>query len=115
MPVKKKIPKALSVGEETFALHCNAAGMCPVREHVFAEGRKFSFDFAWPRFKLAVEIEGGTRFGMSRHSRGEGFERDCRKYNLAARLGWVVFRYTTQMVKEGIAITDVESYLKEIQ
>ncbi len=53
---------------------------------------------------IAIEIEGGTRFGNSRHSRGSGFERDCEKYNLATSLGWRVYRFTTAMVERGEAI-----------
>lgn len=109
MPPKTslKIPQPLSVGEETFLLHCQANHLAPVREHVFCPGRKFRFDFAWPDKMIAVEIEGGTAFGKSRHSRGKGFETDCVKYNIAARLGWRVLRFTTSMVIEGLAITYV--------
>jgi len=102
-----KIPQPLSPGEETFALHCHAHNLTPEREYKFCEGRKFAFDFAWPERLIAVEIEGGTSFGKSRHSRGNGFETDCVKYNIAARLGWKVLRYSTAMVIKGQAITDV--------
>lgn len=109
MPSISKIPQPLSLGEETFALHCKAHRLAPEREYRFCEGRKWAFDFAFPESvpPLAVEIEGGTAFGKSRHSRGAGFEADCRKYNAAARLGWLVLRYSTAMVTEGQAITDV--------
>lgn len=101
-----KIPQALSVGEETFALHCSAEGLAPTREHQFCD-RKWRFDFAWPDKKLAVEVEGGTSFGRSRHSKGDGFEKDAAKYNRAARDGWVVLRYSTRMVTDGSAIDEV--------
>jgi very-short-patch-repair endonuclease len=107
------VPKKLSLGEETFQLHCHAllAMDCfPVREFKFAKGRKWAFDFAWPDMKTAVEVEGGTAWGKSRHSRGDGFERDCRKYNAAASLGWRVFRFSTEMVVSGEAI----NFIKEI-
>jgi very-short-patch-repair endonuclease len=112
-PRRKPVPKAPSEGEETFMLHWRARhGDLPVeREYQFALPRKFRFDFAWPEERLAVEIDGGTKFGKSRHSRGEGFENDCRKLNLAAKLGWRVLRYTTAMVKSGEAIADVEGLL----
>jgi len=107
MPTVSKIPKPLSPGEECFALHCQAHNLTPEREYKFCEGRKFAFDFCWPERLIAVEIEGGTSFGKSRHSRGNGFETDCIKYNIAARLGWKVLRYSTAMVIKGQAITDV--------
>jgi len=59
-----------------------------------------------------VEIEGGTRFGKSRHSRGDGFERDARKYNAAALLGWRILRFTTAMVISGEAIDVVRGWAK---
>lgn len=105
----------LSPGEEEFALHCRAYGLTPVREYRFTPTRKFKFDFAWPDLMLAVEIEGGTRFGRSRHSRGDGFERDCVKYNLAALEGWKVLRFTTQMVHSGEAINTVREVLANIE
>ena len=107
-----RLPKELSTGEEAFADHCRIYGLAPEREYKFAPGRKWAFDFAWPDSKLAVEIEGGTRFGKSRHSRGDGFERDARKYNAAALLGWRILRFTTAMVISGEAIDVVRGWAK---
>ena len=75
----------------------------PEEEYRFLQGRRFRFDFAWPLANVAVEIEGGT-FVQGRHVTGAGFSKDCVKYNLAARDGWCVYRFTTAMVKsqEGI-------------
>lgn len=106
-----KIPKALSSGEELFALHCKSYGLQPEREYHFFMARKWAFDFAWPDRKLAVEIEGGTAFGKSRHSQGEGFANDCRKYNHAVVLGWYVLRFTTAMVTSGEAIDAVRALM----
>jgi very-short-patch-repair endonuclease len=109
------IPRILSEGEETFALHCQAylhPVDQPVREHQFCN-RKWRFDFAWPSKKVAVEVEGGTSFGKSRHSKGAGFERDAEKYNRAAREGWIVLRYSTRMVIAGDAINEVVEVLGE--
>jgi very-short-patch-repair endonuclease len=100
------IPRALSEGEETFMRDCAIEHLTPEREYRFAPEREYRFDFAWPEKKIAVEVEGGTEFGKSRHSFGAGFERDALKYNLAARLGWSVLRFTTTMVKSGEAIRE---------
>jgi very-short-patch-repair endonuclease len=105
-----KLPKALSEGEETFALHCRANGLTPEREYQFSK-RGWMFDFCWPRQKIAVEIDGGTKFGLSRHSRGDGYENDCRKLNAAAQAEWLVFRFTSEMVKSGEAINVVRKAL----
>jgi very-short-patch-repair endonuclease len=95
-----------SKGEEEFALHCRAKGLDPVREFRFAPPRRFRFDFAWPAHKVAVEIEGGTWI-QGRHNRGSSIEADFRKYNLAALKGWLVYRFTTGMVKSGEAINTI--------
>ena len=78
-------------------------------EYVFFDGRRFRFDFAWPPFLIAVEIEGGT-YSMGRHTRGSGFAKDCEKYNLAALDGWSVYRFTTGMVKDGSA----QNFMKQV-
>lgn len=103
-PIFSRIPRELSVGEETFAMHCKAYQLFPEREVELFPGRKWRFDFWFRDRGIAVEIEGGTSFGKSRHSRGEGFEADARKYNAAAMAGICVLRFTTGMVMSGEAI-----------
>lgn len=101
-----RLPKRLSPGEEALALHFRACGLEPQREYVFAPPRKFRFDFAFPEKMIAAEVDGGT-WMRGRHQTGNGFERDCEKLNLAASLGWRVFRYTTMMVMRGEAVVEV--------
>jgi very-short-patch-repair endonuclease len=101
----------MSAGEETFALHCKAYGLQPERELAFHPKRKWRFDFAFPGYRLAVEIEGGT-WARGRHSRGSGYLKDCEKYNTAAMMGWKVLRYPTQLVMDGTAIEQVREALK---
>lgn len=72
--------------------------------------RRWLFDFAWPALWLAVEIEGGTWIG-GRHVTGEGYERDCRKYNAAALLGWTVLRFTGGQVENGEALVIMTAML----
>ena len=100
--------KALSKGEEAFALHCQIESIPCIREHRFHSERKWRFDFAFPGRMLAVEVEGG--YG-GRHQRG-GFAKDIEKYNAAAKMGWRVLRYTTAMVLRGDAINDVLEILR---
>jgi very-short-patch-repair endonuclease len=95
-----------SVGEATFALHCQAYGLSPESEYRFALPRKWRFDFAFHDQRLAVEIEGGTWIN-GRHNRGSSIEADMEKYNEAAALGWKVLRFTTDQVKTGTAIDTV--------
>ena len=79
----------------------------PVTEHRFHDTRKWRFDFAWPDVNTAVEVEGGTWSG-GRHTRGAGFANDCEKYNEATRLGWRVYRFTSDMIDDGRAYAMLE-------
>jgi hypothetical protein len=87
----------------------------PEREFVFHPVRKWRFDFAWKDVKVAVEIEGVTKFGGSkaigRHQRPEGMAKDCEKYNAALDLGWVVYRFTQDLVTAS-AVEQVAAALK---
>lgn len=82
----------------------------PEREHMFMPGRRWRFDFAWPRWKVAVEVEGGLFVG-GRHTRGRQYEKDCEKYNEAAINGWLVIRVTPDMVNDGRAYTVISRAL----
>lgn len=90
--------------EEMFALHLRLYLVPePRREYRFHPTRKWAFDFAWERQKVAVEIEGGIYSG-GRHTRGSGFTRDCDKYNAAQIAGWIVLRFVDEHLKDGTAI-----------
>jgi len=67
----------------------------PELEYKFDRWRKWRFDFAWPQFHVALEVEGGI-FTGGRHSRGAGMKKDMEKYNSAAALGWRVLRIMPQ-------------------
>lgn len=77
-------------------------------EYQFAPGRRWAFDVAWPAFQIALEVEGGT-WVQGRHVRPLGFEEDCRKYNRAATLGWLVIRATTAMVRRGQVLGELRA------
>jgi very-short-patch-repair endonuclease len=67
------------------------------REYRFHPRRRWRFDFAWPRQRLAVECDGGQwapRGG--RHNS----DRDREKLNEAARLGWRVLRFSSSMLSQ---------------
>lgn len=98
--------------ERTFAFQLMAAKLPePVRELRFAPPRRWRFDFAWPDRMVAVEVEGGTWNG-GRHVRPAGFAADCQKHNTAARLGWVVLRFTGDMIESGEALQWIEEMLR---
>jgi very-short-patch-repair endonuclease len=110
MSEQVEVPRARSVGEEAFALHCRAEKLTPEREYRISDKTKHRFDFAFVEQRILVEIQGSTWTG-GRHTRGKGYEADCRKANLAVFLGWRLLRYTTEMVLAGDAINDVLALL----
>ena len=71
----------------------------PISEYTFHPERKWRFDFAWPRFKLAVEIDGGS-FTRGRHNTGMGSHLDKNKKNAAAALGWRILSFDVRHLKE---------------
>ena len=73
--------------EDGLAARIRAEGLpAPLRDLRFCS-RRWRFDFAWPDRMLALEVEGGT-YSRGRHTRPEGFERDCEKYAEATIRGW---------------------------
>ena len=57
---------------------------------------KHRFDFAWPIYKLAVEVDGGRwKPGGGRH----GSDEDNDKCNIATSQGWLVFHFSPEILK----------------
>ena len=87
-----------------FETMCVQSGIDPPeKEYMFCPGRKFRFDHAWPRYLIALEIEGGAYHGPGHRSVGV-FLRNMEKYNLAAIAGWKVLRVTTKEFDSGIGL-----------
>jgi len=128
---EKPAPKARSK-EELFAFQCRAMRLPPVvTQFRFAadapvpgqrgkppKPRQWRFDFAWPEYRLAVEIEGlvvrrigGQLIVTGRHASVKGFKDDCEKYAAAALLGWTVLRFEQSQVKSGYAINMTQRVL----
>ena len=63
------------------------------REYKFLHDRRFRFDLAIPAHRIAIEFEGGI-FRKGRHTRGQGYANDVKKYNLAVKHGWKLHRVT---------------------
>jgi hypothetical protein len=61
------------------------------QEVYFHNKRKWRFDLADKKNKIAIEIEGGI-WTRGAHGRGTGIMRDIEKYNAAQSLGWRIFR-----------------------
>jgi very-short-patch-repair endonuclease len=113
-PKKKSLPNLGSQLEQEFDFQLRAA-KCPafVREHRFMlPDRQYRFDFCWKEFWLAVELDGGTWLDGG-HNRGKQIESDCVKLAEAILRGWVVLRFTTDMVKDGRALNYTKAALWE--
>ena len=61
--------------------------------------KRYRLDFAHPDSRTGIEIQGGV-YNRGRHVTGSGYERDCRKYNLAYTSKWTIFLLTSQMAKD---------------
>jgi hypothetical protein len=72
----------------------------PVEEYRFHPTRRWKFDFAWPEYMIALEVEGGA-FSGGRHTRGAGFLKDMEKYNEATIEGWRLLRCTPSQLCKG--------------
>lgn len=71
-----------------------------VKEYKFHPKRRWRFDYADPKKKIAIEIHGGIWRG-GRHTRGKGFANDREKMNEAIVLGWRVIELCTpEQVKD---------------
>jgi very-short-patch-repair endonuclease len=79
------------------------------REYRFHPIRKWRFDFALTEHRIGLEVEGGIWI-QGRHTRGKGYESDLRKANEATRMGWRIFRFTTNMVRRG----EAKQFIKDL-
>ena len=111
-PKRKKRPKPSL--EPLFAMQCKGTGLpTPRTQHVFAAiiGRRWRFDFAWPAYMVALEVDGLVIRGMGRHQTVTGQREDMRKGNAALQLGWAVIHAEQSMVKSGEALKAVGAML----
>jgi hypothetical protein len=69
----------------------------PTKEFMFHNTRKWRFDFAFIKEKVAIEIDGAI-WANGRHNRGSGFIKDLDKINSAQCLGWIVLRYLPKKI-----------------
>jgi|GEM_PF-2620614 len=106
----------MSALEDTLAAHIKLCGLPdPKREFVAIPGRRFRWDFAWPSFRILLEVQGGTwgkggKGGSAAHSGGVAAARDAEKGNLAVMAGWKCLSVTTDQIREGKAIRFLQDY-----
>lgn len=131
---KPEVSKSEQIAR-TFALHIRARKLPEPRSRFHPEGElrfmagevitrqnrrlkrrtaspSWRFDFAWPAYMIAVEVEGvSVRKGADgktqlggRHAHITGFKDDCEKYAWAAVMGWRVLRFEQSQVVKGFAV-----------
>lgn len=89
---------------DLFCKMCVAQGLPrPQAEYRFHPARKWRLDWAFERDgkKVALEMEGVSKTGASRHQAIGGFLKDMEKYNEAALAGWLVLRCTVRQFETG--------------
>jgi very-short-patch-repair endonuclease len=95
---------AINLGEMLFNQHCmDKALPAPQRQYLFATSlkRKWRFDFAWPEFKLAVEIDGGIWI-VGAHAHPTRILDNMEKGNAAVLLGWYVLHFSVAQVTKSM-------------
>lgn len=112
--VPYKPRKSVSKGEALLENHLNALNIQFTREFKFHPQRKWQADFRIDDMPILVEVEGGV-FSNGRHTRGEGYTKDCEKYSAAAVNGWFVIRGTTEQIKEGLVIQWIEKLIERLR
>jgi hypothetical protein len=88
---KEDYPGKIAEALRTLGIECE-------QEYKFLHDRRFRFDIAILAHMIAIEFEGGI-WRNGRHTRGKGYANDAKKYNLAVRHGWKLFRFTTEDTK----------------
>ena len=63
----------------------------PVPEFRFEPTRKWRFDWAWPEYQLALEVDGGL-FVLGGHNRGAQIVKTMEKENEAQVQGWHILK-----------------------
>ena len=82
------------------------------QEFEFHPKRKWRADFHLVGKKILVEVEGAI-WSVGRHTRGKGYIGDMEKYNAATMMGFQVLRFSTDQVKSGHAIQQIEKMVGE--
>ena len=83
------------------------------QEFEFHPKRKWRADFHLVGKKILVEVEGAIWSG-GRHTRGKGYIGDMEKYNAATMMGFQVIRFSTDQVKSGHAIQQIEKMVGDL-
>ena len=112
-PASIKKQRVLSEGEQTLSLQLKVLKIEFESEFKFHPTRKWRADFHLKGKKILVEVEGGI-WSNGRHTRGKGYLGDLEKYNEATMMGYQVIRFSTEQVKSGKAIEQIEKMVGDL-
>lgn len=108
-----KTERVVSIGESTLANQLRFLKIGFEQEYQFHPKRKWRADFHIVGKRILVEVEGGIWSG-GRHTRGKGYIRDMEKYNAATMMGYQVLRFSTEQVKSGLAVQQIERMVGDL-
>lgn len=100
--------------EDQFAAQIERYGLPePVREYQFEDTPvAWRWDFAWPQYKLLVEINGGIyQDPPTGHRSIRGLLRDYAKLNAAAQRHWWSMSFDNKAVESGEAVLTVQEFV----
>jgi very-short-patch-repair endonuclease len=106
-PPPSKRPRTRSVAEAELELRLEEAGITGWRtEYEFSpHGRRWRLDFAWPRERLAVEVDGSVHRTKGR------FARDFDKHNALVLAEWLYLRFNAKHIATGKATETIRAAL----
>jgi very-short-patch-repair endonuclease len=72
--------------------------------------RKYRWDFAWPQYRLVVEVNGGI-WVPSEHSTGTGIKRDYDKNNEGELCGYSQLTFDSGAIDDGSAVLLIQKFM----
>lgn len=108
-----KTQRVESIGESILANQLRVLKISFEQEYKFHPNRKWRADFHIMGKKILVEVEGGI-WSAGRHTRGKGYIGDMEKYNAAVVMGFQVLRFSTEQVKSGLAVQQIEMMVGDL-
>lgn len=108
-----KTHRGESIGESLLANQLRVLKISFEQEYKFHPKRKWRADFHIVGKKILVEVEGGV-WSNGRHTRGKGYIGDMEKYNAAVLMGYQVLRFSTEQVKSGLAVQQIEMMVGDL-
>jgi very-short-patch-repair endonuclease len=99
--------------EDELAFQLTAAGIPYKREFKAIPGRRYRWDFRLTGTRILLEVNGGT-WTKGGHSTGNGIQRDYTKSNLALIHGWMQLTFSSDDVRSGRAMDQVDDLCKQL-